>query len=38
MFVRYRYKTTKISKYTTKGRFPENRGDKFIVFSTNFNV
>ena len=37
MFVRYRYKTTKISKYTTEGRFPENRGDKF-VFSTNFNV
>ena len=34
MFVWYKDKTIKISKYIITGRFYENRGGKFIVFST----
>ena len=37
MFVWYRYKTIKISKYTTKGWFPGNSVAKNIVFSTSCN-
>ena len=38
MFVRYRYKTIQIYKYAREGKFPENKGGIFIIFSTNFNV